>query len=663
MLKQISTGLLLAFVLLLPQGWCEAQPTSLFSVQSSGTVSNLNITLCLNGAIPSSCETLCVNGLSLSISTVIPNHTYSNAGIKINTAGFSLPSSACTRVANGFCLFSVSDTTFKQINLIGSELTILPTALSAYATQGFEYSQTFTATGGSSPYTYAITAGQLPGGLTLDATTGVISGAPSSPSQGLYTFTITATDVNSTMGSQQYFLNVSKPLIIAPSSAGLRATEGTSYSQTISASGGTSPYTYSVTAGSLPFGLSLDATSGVISGTPTTEFIYTFTVTATDANGVQGSMNYVLVVSGTLTLSPASGTTLLAPVGVTYSQTFVASGGTAPYTYAAVGSLPDGLQFSSTGVLSGTPSVAGTYFFVVQATDANVNNGAAYYSLIVSSSPTLSSISPAGGPTSGGQTVTLSGQYLTGTSSVTFGGVSASSFSVISDTEVTAVTPAGTAGNVTVELTTANYPSSPATIVYTYQGDISVDLSTYYNILGFATFGNLQSAGTTCNGFNTVGNVYPSTGFTSPITYNGVAMTVGPIAFNNGVSVNAVNAQGQSISVTEGNYSSLYMLAASSDGTTTPTITVNYANGSIANLTPVVCNWYSLDCNNTVVISASNQLFSCGASEFSQPQPVYLFGFTLGLNSTLLVSNIQLPNLPIAGGDPAFNVLSFTLVP
>ncbi|WP_131776764.1 hypothetical protein [Legionella impletisoli] len=79
----------------------------LFNVSATGTPASLSITLCLNGKGPLSCQNYTVSSTTLSILTTIPNHTYPNAGIKINTPGYTL--SGCTQYANGYCLFSVSD--------------------------------------------------------------------------------------------------------------------------------------------------------------------------------------------------------------------------------------------------------------------------------------------------------------------------------------------------------------------------------------------------------------------------------------------------------------------------------------------------------------------------------------------------------------------------
>src|SRR5207249_398076 len=108
---------------------------------------------------------------------------------------------------------------------------------------------------------------------------------------------------------------------------------------------GVAPFTWAVTSGALPPGLSLAGST--ISGTPTTAGTYTFTLRATDANGCQGSRSYNWqVVCGTVTVSPSSLSN--ATIGVAYSKSFTAtSGATAPVSWAVTaGALPAGLTLS-----------------------------------------------------------------------------------------------------------------------------------------------------------------------------------------------------------------------------------------------------------------------------------------------------------------------------
>ena len=167
---------------------------------------------------------------------------------------------------------------------------------------------------------------------------------------------------------------------------------GTPYSQPVTASGSAAtPYTYTISSGTLPPPLTINAATGVISGTPSTVGTFNFTVTATDTNGCFVTQLYQIVIAAAacppITLSP------LAPppgrVGIPYSQTVTASGGTAPYTYTvSSGALPPGLTLTSAGVLSGTPTTAGPYSFTITAMDNNDCTGVLSYTVVITAVPT-----------------------------------------------------------------------------------------------------------------------------------------------------------------------------------------------------------------------------------------------------------------------------------
>jgi hypothetical protein len=157
---------------------------------------------------------------------------------------------------------------------------------------GIYYSQLLTASGGAEPYTFydsppffKANLTSWPPGLSLSAS-GIISGIPTQA--GVYDFDIYVYDIDDCSATLAYTLTISACPLISLSPSALHAfIPGTYFSQEISASGGTAPYTYAVTAGALPAGLSLSS-DGVISGTPTDSATYNFTVTATDANQCTG---------------------------------------------------------------------------------------------------------------------------------------------------------------------------------------------------------------------------------------------------------------------------------------------------------------------------------------------------------------------------------------
>ncbi|MHB8643336.1 MAG: putative Ig domain-containing protein [Gaiellaceae bacterium] len=240
-------------------------------------------------------------------------------------------------------------------------------ALLPSATTGTAYNQALAGNGGTGPYTFAVTAGALPPGIALSGA-GVLSGTPTS--SGSFSFTVTATDSLAASGSQAFSLSVSPAAIsISPTSLS-PASRSVFYSAVLSASGGTAPYTFAITSGAPPAGLSLNA-SGTLLGTPGASGSFTFTVTATDAQGSSGSRTYTLTVNiSTLDISPSGlgG----ASAGANYATTFTGSGGTPSYSFALANgtSLPPGLSLSPNGALTGVPSQVGSYTFAIKITDA-----------------------------------------------------------------------------------------------------------------------------------------------------------------------------------------------------------------------------------------------------------------------------------------------------
>ncbi len=189
-----------------------------------------------------------------------------------------------------------------SFNVACPTLTVNPATLPSGST-GDAYSQVLTATGGQAPYTFAITAGSLPPGLTLDAN-GLLSETPTTTGQ--FEFTVTATDANLCTGARAYTLIVCGTVSVLPASLP-DAQQGAPYSQALSGTGGVAPYTFAITAGALPAGLTLSG-AGLLAGTPTVTGVFNFSVTATSTGGCAGSTPFTLTVPGV----PAAATNLAA---------------------------------------------------------------------------------------------------------------------------------------------------------------------------------------------------------------------------------------------------------------------------------------------------------------------------------------------------------------
>ncbi|HVR37597.1 MAG TPA: Ig domain-containing protein, partial [Thermoanaerobaculia bacterium] len=246
-------------------------------------------------------------------------------------------------------------------------ITLSPNTL-PNGTQGVAYSQTLSASGGTAPYTFNnITVFPLPPGLFIS--NGVLTGTPTTP--GTYNSIIRATDANGCAESKLYSIHIDCPTITIGPNSLPGATQNTNYSQQLTATGGTSPFTFSLVDGTLPDRLTL-GTDGKLSGILTTSGNFAFVVKVTDANGCSSTKSYTLAISEPCNLFIGPASLPSATKGVSYSQQLTATGGSDPYTFAQTGgtALPAGMSLSSEGKFSGTPTQSGSFAFEVRVTDA-----------------------------------------------------------------------------------------------------------------------------------------------------------------------------------------------------------------------------------------------------------------------------------------------------
>ncbi|MEI6208836.1 MAG: putative Ig domain-containing protein, partial [Desulfuromonadales bacterium] len=225
-----------------------------------------------------------------------------------------------------------------------------------HAETGVAYNQAVKITGGVGPYIFSKAYGTLPSGLALNPELATISGTPTTA--GNYTFAVGVTDKLGAYAEREFSIEVTIPFVVT--SAPLpRGTIGTAYSSSLTASGGKTPYSYSVTSGSLPSGLTLTAATGSISGKPTTAGTYTFTVQVADASSRTTSQSFTILVDAAL--SNTTGRLNDGIVGTPFTQTFTATGGLTPYTWGVYsGLLPMGLTLNpTTGIITGTPVFSG----------------------------------------------------------------------------------------------------------------------------------------------------------------------------------------------------------------------------------------------------------------------------------------------------------------
>lgn len=339
------------------------------------------------------------------------------SGQTATSVTYAAPTSGTSHTTTTITATSVSQTQITAtLNVTVNPPPTVNTPTLPAAVVGTAYSQTVIAgSGGSGALTYSLNSGALPAGLALNSSTGAITGTPTGAA-GTSTFVIKVTDASSA-GAQSAVsgsisIKVTLPAGPAINTNSLPAgTVGVAYNNPISATGGIAPLAYTISAGALPAGLNLGPSSGIITGTPTTQGSATFTVKVTDSStptAQTATKQFTVVINPSLSITSSSlpsGT-----VGTAYSAPLSEAGGIPPFSWTiTVGALPAGLAIDgTTGAISGTPTTAGTSNFTVQVVD----NGAPHQTATKALSITIAA-STAGlcDPTNHGSESLLNGQY------------------------------------------------------------------------------------------------------------------------------------------------------------------------------------------------------------------------------------------------------------
>lgn len=326
-----------------------------------------------------------VSGTPMPAGLIISKSSSSGGNANWRVAG--TPSEA----ASGTGIYSFTDSNPGAVSMtINFDIfaAVVPVATFFQGTVGRPYpASSVTASGGSgSGYSYNLSSGSLPTGLTL-ASGGQITGTSSAA--GTFNFAVQATDSVGNFGSSNFSIVVNTAVSTTASST-VQRTVGQAYSANYAATGGSAPVGYSISNGALPPGALLSPTTGVLSGTASAAATGSFEVSATDANGSTAlrSVTHTISLLPTISLATPAGI-----VGGSYSQGIVFSGALTSASLGA-GTLPPGLTLGSGGtVLSGSPTAAGTYVFNLVGTDSNGVAATSNFSIVIAAALGLSTAS------------------------------------------------------------------------------------------------------------------------------------------------------------------------------------------------------------------------------------------------------------------------------
>ena len=304
--------------------------------------------------------------------------------------------------------FGVSAQANVSIAVNPALLTISSTSLPT-GTPNAPYQASLSATGGNAPYVWVLGSGALPAGITL-ASNGLLTGTPTVA--GTANFSVRVVDtVNSLIGypggaaTRDFTLTVGVGVLSIVPTVLPASVVGQPFTSTLTATGGTPPYTFSVLSGSVPAGVTL-GNNGVFAGTPTAAGLSNFTVQVRDTTNATATRDFAVTTIAGLNISTA--TLDDAVVNVAYSMTLVAQNGTAPFAYTLTsGTLPSSVTLTSAGILSGTPGAAGTFSIVVRVVDRGNLAATKAFTLLVRPPLSITTVDLPGGNVGTGYTAQL----------------------------------------------------------------------------------------------------------------------------------------------------------------------------------------------------------------------------------------------------------------
>ena len=424
------------------------------------------------------------------------NLSLSSGGVLTGTPAATSAPSFTVKVTD-----SASNTASATLTLtISAGVSITTPATLATGYVGSAYSQTLAATGGSGAgYTWTVTGGAASlaaANLSLSSG-GVLTGTPAATSSP--SFTVMVTDSASNTASATFSLTISPGVSITTGTTLPAGYQGTAYSQTLAATGGSgSGYTWTVTGGAASLAaanLSLSS-GGVLTGTPASASTPSFTVKVTDSASNSASATFSLTIQPTLSIT-TGGTLPNGTVSALYSQNLAATGGSGTgYTWTVTAGASQlaalNLSLSGAGVLSGTPATNGSASFTAKVTDSSSHAATANLSVAIYAGLTVttSSLPATNMGASYSQTLAAAGGTGTGytwaatTSNLAAYGLSLSTAGVVSGT----LTQTG-AASFTANVTDSASNTALAPLTITVYSALSLPSSNPGSLPGTGTTG------------------------------------------------------------------------------------------------------------------------------------------------------------------------------